>query len=82
MNNAVRIIYNTLVEYVHGQMLGGGCVKEKIKELQQRVMDLQKRFPAHSIKPAMIVELEELEAELVKLQEEAQKQQSVELEPI
>ena len=63
-------------------MLGGGCVKEKIKELQQRVMDLQKRLPAHSIKPAMIVELEELEAELAKLQEEAQKQQSVELKPI
>ena len=45
---------------------------EEIKLLQQKIQDLQKRLPAHSIKPAMIEELEELEAELIKLQEQEQ----------
>lgn len=56
-------------------------MEEKIKILQQRIMDLQKRLPAHSIKPVMIVELEELESELAKLQQEEQKT-SVELKKI
>ena len=57
-------------------------MEEKIKVLQQRIVDLQKRLPAHSIKPAMIAELEDLETELVKLQKEEQIQPLVELKQI
>lgn len=39
----------------------------KIMELQERIKDLKKRLPAHSVKPVMIEELEELEEELARL---------------
>lgn len=38
-----------------------------IKELEKRINDLKKRLPAHSVKPGMIDELEELEEELARL---------------
>lgn len=38
-----------------------------IKELEKKINDLKKRFPAHSVKPSMIDELEELEEELARL---------------
>ncbi|UCC64281.1 MAG: histidine kinase [Anaerolineae bacterium] len=39
----------------------------KIRELEMRIADLEARLPAHSVPPAMIAELEELEEELERL---------------
>jgi hypothetical protein len=47
-------------------------MSEEIKTLQQKIADLKNRLPAHSVKPVMIAELEELEAELSRLQREEQ----------
>ncbi len=40
---------------------------EKIRELEEQIADLKRRLPAHSVKPAMIIRLEELEEELDRL---------------
>ena len=37
---------------------------EKIKELEKKIADLQKQWPAHSIPPAMMQLLDDLEDEL------------------
>ncbi|MCL6610686.1 MAG: histidine kinase [Peptococcaceae bacterium] len=42
-------------------------LESKIEELQKKISDLRKRLPAHSVKPGMIEELEELEEELAGL---------------
>jgi len=39
----------------------------RIRELEKRIADLEARLPAHSVPPAMIDELEELEEELERL---------------
>ena len=39
---------------------------ERIAELKRRIVDLKARLPKHSVPPAMIIELEELEEELEK----------------
>jgi ribosomal protein L29 len=41
--------------------------EERIKELEKEIADIKGRIPAHSINPAMIMELEELEDELERL---------------
>jgi len=41
--------------------------EERIRELEQRIADMKARLPAHSIPPAMLLELEDLEDELSKL---------------
>jgi cell division septum initiation protein DivIVA len=38
--------------------------QQKIKELEQKISDLKKQLPAHSVPPSMILELEELEDEI------------------
>ena len=38
--------------------------ESQIAELEQRIADLKARLPRHSVPPAMIIELEELEEEL------------------
>ena len=40
--------------------------EEKIRELEEKIADLKGRIPAHSVSPAMIIELEELEEELAR----------------
>ncbi len=40
---------------------------EKIKELEEKIADLKGRLPKHSVRPAMLQELEELEEELERL---------------
>ncbi len=40
---------------------------DKIEELRRRIADLKQRLPAHSVKPAMLLELEDLEEELERL---------------
>lgn len=41
-----------------------GDDEEKIKELEMKIADLQKQWPAHSIPPAMMQLLDDLEDEL------------------
>jgi hypothetical protein len=40
---------------------------QRIVELKQRLADLQARRPAHSVPPAMMMEMEEIEEELAQL---------------
>ncbi len=42
---------------------------EQIRKLEQRIADLKARLPRHSVPPAMVMELEELEEELARAQE-------------
>lgn len=41
-------------------------IDEKIQELENTISDLKKRWPAHSLKPEMFAQLEDLEDELEK----------------
>jgi hypothetical protein len=43
---------------------------DKVKEIEERIADLKARWPAHSVKPSMWQELEDLEEELKKAREE------------
>jgi hypothetical protein len=45
--------------------------KERILQIQRQIEDLKKRWPAHSVPPAMMQELDDLEAELAQEQEKA-----------
>lgn len=49
-------------------------VAQRIAELKRRLADLQARLPAHSVPPAMLMEIEEIEDELARLQSELEKQ--------
>ena len=42
---------------------------DKIKELEEKIVDLKARWPAHSVPPSMWQQLEELEDELEKAKE-------------
>lgn len=48
-----------------------GEKNDRIKELEKQIEDLKRRWPAHSVKPAMVQRLDELEEELEKAREEA-----------
>jgi hypothetical protein len=37
---------------------------ERVKELEKRIAELNSRWPAHSVTPAMLQQMDELEAEL------------------
>ncbi|UMZ75447.1 hypothetical protein [Natranaerofaba carboxydovora] len=41
--------------------------RSRIKELEKEISELKKRMPAHSVKPEMVLELEEKEEELKEL---------------
>jgi hypothetical protein len=41
--------------------------EDQIKEVEARIIDLKKRWPAHSVPPGMMQELDELEEELADL---------------
>jgi hypothetical protein len=43
--------------------------KGRIRELERQIADIKSRMPAHSVKPAMLQQLEDLEEELEKLKE-------------
>jgi len=43
---------------------------DKIKELEDKIADLKGRLPKHSVRPAMVRELEELEEELENLKKQ------------
>jgi hypothetical protein len=38
--------------------------EKRIKELEEQIADLKRRWPAHSVSPAMLMQLDELEEEL------------------
>jgi hypothetical protein len=42
-------------------------VSTQIEELEKKLADLTARFPAHSIPPSMMIELDELEEQLAAL---------------
>ena len=44
--------------------MGSESTAAQITELEKRITDLKARLPRHSIPPAMLIELEELEEEL------------------
>jgi hypothetical protein len=43
---------------------------ERIKELERQIADLESRLPQHSLPPAMLIELEELEEALERARSE------------
>ena len=45
--------------------------QQRLKELEEQIDEIKRSLPAHSIKAAVLIELEELEEELEKLQEAA-----------
>ncbi len=47
-------------------------MSERVKELEEKIADLKGRLPKHSVKPAMLIELEELEEAL----EEAKREET------
>jgi len=44
-----------------------GRVQEEIDSLREKIRDLKARLPAHSVKPSMLQELEDLEERLEEL---------------
>ena len=46
------------------------ATQDRIRELERRIADARARLPRHSVPPAMILELEELEDELTRLRTE------------
>ncbi len=52
---------------------GRDSIAQRIEQIEQRLADVQARLPAHSIPPAMVMELEALEDELEQLQKELDK---------
>ena len=53
--------------------MGSESTAAQITELKKRIADLKARLPRHSIPPAMLIELEELEEELERaMQEDSQ----------
>ena len=43
----------------------------RVTELEKRIADLKARLPRHSVPPAMLIELDELEEELERARAEA-----------
>lgn len=39
-------------------------IQNRVKELEDQIADLERRWPAHSVPPSMLRKLEELEEEL------------------
>jgi BMFP domain-containing protein YqiC len=48
----------------------------RVAELERRIADLEARLPKHSIPPAMLIELEELEEELEQAHRETAQEES------
>jgi len=49
-------------------------VAQRIAELERQLADLQARLPAHSVPAVMLIEMEEIEDKLARLQSELEKQ--------
>ncbi len=51
---------------------GDAMDSDKIQILEEKIADLKGRIPAHSVRPAMIMELEDLEEELARAKAKAE----------
>jgi hypothetical protein len=49
---------------------------ERIKELEKQIVELKRRWPAHSVSPTMFQQLDELEEELEKERKRATEERS------
>ena len=49
-------------------------ISQQIKSLEEKITNLQDQWPAHSVKPWMLLQLEEWEDELAQLQKDAEGQ--------
>jgi len=47
---------------------------KRIQELEEKIADLKKRWPAHSVPPAMVLELDDLEEELAEVVEQVHRE--------
>jgi TolA-binding protein len=47
-------------------------LQKRIRELEEQIAELKARWPAHSLQPWMLQQLEDLEAELERLKQEEQ----------
>jgi hypothetical protein len=45
---------------------------QRVDELEKRIVELRRRIPPHSIPPAMLQELEELEEELERARQQSE----------
>ena len=52
-----------------------GNKRQTIEELEQRVADLKARLPKHSVPPAMLIELEDLEETLKEARSDAAREE-------
>ncbi|GEM_PF-1101148 len=52
-------------------LAGMAASPEKAVELERRIADLKARLPKHSVPPAMLIQLEELEEALERIKAEA-----------
>ena len=50
--------------------------RRQIEDLERRIADLKARLPKHSIPPAMLIELEDLEEALEQAQSDAAKEKT------
>jgi len=77
---AVGQVANLFYKAVGSGKAGGGLrmgkQNDRIEELEKQIEDLMRRWPAHSVKPAMVQRLDELEEELKKAREKAKKNEN------
>jgi hypothetical protein len=76
-NHGLILISEFSKKLVHEENLENGTLlnyrKEEddpVKVIEQQIADLEKRLPIHSVPPAMIQRLEDLEEQLEKLRNE------------
>ena len=48
---------------------------KRIQELEEKIAELKKRWPAHSVPPALMRELDDLEEELTEALEQVQQEE-------
>lgn len=53
------------------------ALQKEINQLEAQIADLKARFPAHSLNPSMLAQLDELDEELAQAREKWQKFQNL-----
>jgi len=51
-------------------------IRERIAQLEKELIQLRSQFPKHSIKPAMIMQMDDLEEELERLNKQLKEKSS------
>ena len=65
-----------IIEIVDVKNQGIEMEDKRIQELNKLIADLKKRWPAHSVSPVMMQELDDLEEELAKALEQVRKEEN------